>query len=77
VDPKAHVLVKGMLQEKRIASVIPGVNIPGHLDENVKGSYLRDEPATPEEEQAVRRFTRSFYANLTPHYQWLRQWEVV
>jgi aryl-alcohol dehydrogenase-like predicted oxidoreductase len=77
VDSKAHVLVKEMLQEKRISAVIPGVNAPEHLDENIKGSYLRDEPKTPEEEQAIREFTRSFYANLTPHYQWLREWEVV
>jgi predicted aldo/keto reductase-like oxidoreductase len=76
-DPKAHVLVKEMLQDTRISAIIPGVHVPEHLDENVKGSYLREEPKTPEEEQAIREFTRNFYANLTPHYQWLRQWEVV
>jgi aryl-alcohol dehydrogenase-like predicted oxidoreductase len=76
-DPKAHVMVKEMLQDERISAIIPGVNVPEHLDENVKGSYLREQPKTPEEEQALREFTRSFYANLTPHYQWLREWEVV
>lgn len=77
VDVKAHVLVKQMLQEKRLSAVIPGVNIPEHLDENVQGSYQRGEPLAPEEEQALARYRENFYANLTPHYQWLRDWEVV
>ncbi|HID74632.1 MAG TPA: aldo/keto reductase [Planctomycetaceae bacterium] len=76
-DPKAHLLVKEMLQEKRISAIIPGVNTPQHLDENVKGSYLRDQPKTPEEEHVLEAFRRNFYANLTPGYRWLRQWEVV
>jgi aryl-alcohol dehydrogenase-like predicted oxidoreductase len=77
VDQRAHVLVKQMLQEKRISAIIPGVNTPAHLEENVKGSYERDLPKTPQEEQAIRECTENFYANLTPHYQWLRQWEIV
>ena len=76
-DPKAHFLVKEMLQEKRLSAVIPGVHVPEHLDENVKGSYERDLPKTPEEEAAIRQCTERFYANLTPNYQWLRRWEVV
>ena len=77
IDARAHVLVKEMLQEKRLSAVIPGVNVPEQLEENVKGSYERDQPKTPEDEQALRECTENFYANLTPHYQWLRQWEVV
>ncbi|NUQ64046.1 MAG: aldo/keto reductase [Pirellulales bacterium] len=77
VDDRGHVLVKEMLQEKRLSAVIPGVNIAAQLEENVKGSYERDLPKTPQEEQAIRECTRNFYANLTPHYQWLREWEVV
>ncbi len=77
VDNRAHFLVKGMLQEKRLSAVIPGVNTAVQLEENVKGSYERDLPKTPEEEQALLECTQNFYANLTPHYQWLRHWEVV
>jgi len=77
VDERAHVLVKEMLQEPRISAVIPGVNIPEQLEENVKGSYERDKPKTPADEQVLRDCTRNFYANLTPEYQWLRKWEVV
>jgi len=77
IDERAHVLVKEMLQEKRLSAVIPGVNIPGQLEENVRGSYERDKPKTPEDETALRQCTENYYANLTPHYQWLRQWEVV
>ncbi|HUT92411.1 MAG TPA: aldo/keto reductase [Thermoguttaceae bacterium] len=77
VDEKAHLLVKRMLQEPRLSAVIPGVNVPDQLVENVKGSYLRDQPNTPEDEAALRRATRNFYANLSPEYQWLRMWEVV
>ena len=77
IDQRAHVLVKEMLQEPRISAVIPGVNIPEQLVENVKGSYERDKPKTPEDEQAIKECTRNFYANLTPEYQWLRHWEIV
>lgn len=77
VDNRGHVLVKEMLQEKRLSSVIPGVNIAEQLEENIKGSYQRDLPKTPQEEQTIRECTRNFYANLTPQYQWLREWEVV
>jgi len=77
VDEKAHLLVKRMLQEPRLSAVIPGVNVPEQLVENTKGSYLRDQPSTPEDEAALRQATRNFYAQLTPEYQWLRMWEVV
>ncbi|NQT89510.1 aldo/keto reductase, partial [bacterium] len=77
VDARAHVLVKQMLQEKRLSAVIPGVNIPGQLDENVKGSYERDTPLTRRDEDALRQCTANYHAHLTPDYQWLRQWETV
>jgi predicted aldo/keto reductase-like oxidoreductase len=77
LDTGAHLLVKQMLEEKRLSAIIPGVNMPEHLEENVKGSYERDVPLTPEEKQSLVRYRESFYAHLTPHYQWLRDWEVV
>ncbi len=77
VDPRARVLVKEMLQEKRLSAVIPGVNTAEQLAENVRGSYERDQPKTPQDEQVIRECTRDFYANLTPEYQWLRHWEIV
>lgn len=77
VDQRAHVLIKEMLQEKRISAVIPGVNIPEQLEENVKGSYERDKPSKPEDKQALRECTQNYLAHLTPEYAWLRQWETV
>jgi aryl-alcohol dehydrogenase-like predicted oxidoreductase len=77
VDPNAHVLVKKMLQEPRITAVIPGVNTVAQLEENVKGSYTRADKLTAADMQAVRRCTESYHANLTPEYQWLRNWERV
>ncbi len=79
VDPNARLLVKRMLQEPRLSAVIPGVNVPEQLEENVKGSYERDKPKGAEDEAALRRAAQSFYTNLnrTPEYQWLREWEVV
>jgi aryl-alcohol dehydrogenase-like predicted oxidoreductase len=77
IDPRAHHLVKEMLQEKRLSAIIPGVNIPEQLEENVKGSYERDQPKTSSDEKALRECTENFYAHLTPHYQWLRLWETV
>ena len=77
IDKRAHVLVKEMLQEKRLSAVIPGVNIPEQLEENVKGSYERDVPKTAADEEILRQCRENFYTNLTPHYQWLRDWEYV
>jgi len=74
VDERAHVLIKEMLQESRVSAVIPGVNVPEQLEENVRGSYERDVPPTEADRQALRECTLSFYANLPPHYEWLRDW---
>ena len=77
IDKRAGVLVKEMLQEIRLSAVIPGVNIPEQLEENVKGSYERAKPKTPEDERAIKECTRNYYANLTPEYRWLHKWERV
>jgi len=77
VDERAHVLVKEMLQEPRVSAVIPGVNVPEQLEENVRGSYERDVPPTPEEKQALLDCAASFHANLPPEYEWLRAWRYV
>lgn len=77
IDPRAHVLVKEMLQEPRLSAVIPGVNIPEQLMENVKGSYERDKPRTAADDDILRQCRDNYLACLPPHYQWLRRWEVV
>jgi len=77
VDKKAPSLLKEMLAEPRISAVIPGVNIPEQLDENIKGSYERKTPITSADREAIRQCTENYYANLTPEYQWLRNWERV
>lgn len=77
IDNRAHVLVKEMLQEKRLSAIIPGVNIPEQLDENVKGSYEKNQPSTPAEKAAFQECLRNFYANLTPDYRWLHKWHYV
>jgi len=77
VDKRARVLVKEMLQEPRLSAVIPGVNIPEQLEENVHGSYEKDRPKTSQDEQALKECTRNYYANLTPEYRWLHKWEHV
>jgi aryl-alcohol dehydrogenase-like predicted oxidoreductase len=77
VDERAHVLVKEMLGEPRLSAVIPGVNIPEQLEENVKGSFLRREPKTSEDEAALRQCAENYHACLTPEYRWLRRWERV
>ena len=77
MDKKAPSLLKEMLAEPRISAVIPGVNIPEQLDENIKGSYERQTPMTSADREAIRQCTENYYANLTPEYQWLRNWERV
>ena len=77
IDPRATVLVKEMLQEKRLSAIIPGVNIPEQLDANVQGSYERDKPQTSQDREILRQCRENYLANLTPEYQWLRKWEIV
>jgi len=77
VDERAHVLIKEMLEEPRLSAVIPGVNVPEQLEENVKGSYDRDVPPTEKDKQTLFDCTQAFFANLPPEYQWLHAWRTV
>ena len=77
VDRRAPVLLREMLQEPRISAVIPGVNIPEQLEQNVKGSYERDHPRTAADEEMLEQCRQNYLAHLTPGYQWLRHWELV
>ena len=77
VDPRATALVKEMLQEQRISTIIPGVNTAEQLAVNVQGAYDKDLPKTPEDEQAFHECRQNYYANLTPDYRWLHRWERV
>jgi predicted aldo/keto reductase-like oxidoreductase len=77
VDQRAHVLVKRMLSEPRLSAIIPGVNIPEQLEENVRGSYEKNQPAAPEEQEAFDQCLRNYYATLTPDYRWLHKWHAV
>jgi predicted aldo/keto reductase-like oxidoreductase len=77
VDGRASVLLREMLREQRISAVIPGVNIPEQLEQNVKGSYERDQPRTAADEEVIRQCRQNYLAHLTHDYQWLRRWERV
>jgi predicted aldo/keto reductase-like oxidoreductase len=77
VDERAHVLIKEMLREPRLSAVIPGVNGPEQLQENVKGSYEREVPPTEKDKQALLDCTGRFFADLPPEYQWLHAWRMV
>ena len=77
VDKRAHILIRKMLAEKRLSAIIPGVNIPEQLEENVKGSYERGKVATKSDQAAIAQCTENYYAHITPEYKWLHQWETV
>ena len=77
VDTRARVLVKEMLQEKRLSAIIPGVNIPEQLEENVHGSYEKDKPSTAADKQALHECLCNYQTHLTPDYQWLHEWHHV
>ena len=66
-----------MLQEPRISAVIPGVNIPEQLEQNIKGSYERDHPRTAADVEILEQCRLNYLAHLTPGYHWLRDWETV
>jgi aryl-alcohol dehydrogenase-like predicted oxidoreductase len=77
IDPRAVSLLKAMLAEKRMASIVPGVAQPDQLDANVKASYERDQPMDEKDERALRECTENFHAHLPAHYQWLHRWKMV
>ncbi len=77
VDKNAHILIKKMLQERRITAVIPGVNTTEQLEENVKGSYERGKKLTAKDNKIIREYAQKYYAHLTGEYEWLRNWERV
>jgi len=77
VDPRAPILLREMLREKRVSAVIPGVNFPEQLNENVKGSYEKNSKNTVAQARVLEDCRANFHANLTPDYQWLRHWEEV
>jgi aryl-alcohol dehydrogenase-like predicted oxidoreductase len=75
VDPRASVLLKKMLAEPRLSAVIPGVNTPEQLAENVKASHQRGEPLSDADVQAISECRENFYTNITHEYRWLHYWE--
>jgi aryl-alcohol dehydrogenase-like predicted oxidoreductase len=80
VDSRGPSLLKAMLQEQRIAAVIPGALVPEQLEENVKASYTRREPLTDADRQAYRECLASYGRQLKGSYAgytWLREWELV
>ncbi len=77
LDTNAHVLVRRMLQEPRLSAIIPGVNTTGQLEENVRGSYERDQPLAPKEQGLLQQYERTFRAHRPPEYDWLRHWETI
>lgn len=77
LDERAHVLVKEMLQERRIAAVIPGVNSVEQLVENVKGSYEKDRAFTEDEKLAFRECLANYREHLPAEYRWLHHWHRV
>lgn len=77
VDRRAPVLLREMLQESRISAVIPGVNIPEQLEQNVLGSFERDRPRTTADAEVLEQCRQNYLAWLTPDYRWLRHWEQV
>jgi len=77
LDARAHVLLKAMLADPRIAAIIPGVNDPEQLAENVKGSYDRDRPLSDSDRRAIDECEANFHAHVTPAYEWLYLWKTV
>lgn len=77
VDQRAHRLLRKMLTEPRLSALIPGVNIPEQLDENVQASYKRNEAESEKDREAFRTCTENFYATVTPEYAWLHHWKTV
>ena len=76
-DKRGRIMIKAMLKEPRLSAVIPGIGAREHLDENVRGSYDRNEPDTAANKAALEECRRNFYAHLAPEYRWLREWETV
>jgi aryl-alcohol dehydrogenase-like predicted oxidoreductase len=76
-DSYAHILLKKILIEPRLSSIIAGVNTIQQLEEDVIGSYERHRPIPDKESRILEQYIREYQTNLPPAYQWLRQWEIV
>jgi aryl-alcohol dehydrogenase-like predicted oxidoreductase len=73
----AQVALNWLLQQPGVTAPIIGARTPEQLEENVRGSYEKAEPTTPDDRKALDECRRNYFAHLTPEYRWLHRWHYV
>lgn len=77
LERDAAVMLKRVLANQGISSVIPGVADTMQLEINVRASYDRTRQLTRLELEGLGRWEKRFFASMSPKYAWLREWEYV
>ena len=74
-DRRARLAIRYILQTNTVLP-IPGMNDVAHVD-NVAKAVTERRELDLKEQAELRDAAREMWANLPPHYQWLRDWEYV
>ncbi len=74
----ARLTVRYILNNPQLTAPIPGLISPAQVDNMAQAvKEWRKEDLQPKERADLQEATTRMWANLTPDYQWLKQWEYV
>ena len=77
LDRDAAAMLRKVLANQGISSVLCGVADILQLEVNVRASYERSRELTSGEMERLRRREASFFANVPAEYAWLKRWAYV
>ncbi len=73
----ARLTIQCILANQSITAVVPGLSTVYEVENAARASYTRMLGQTAAETEWLMRITEQRWANLSPEYEWLRDWEVV
>lgn len=74
----ARMTIRYILSNPMMTAPIPGLISPAQVDNLAQAIKERKaQDLTPAEQAELRQATQDMWANLTPEYQWLKNWEYV
>ena len=73
----ARLTIQCILSNQSITAVVPGLSTVYEVENAARASYTRLLGQTAAETEWLMRVTEERWANLSPEYEWLRDWEVV
>ncbi|UCG49779.1 MAG: aldo/keto reductase [Phycisphaerales bacterium] len=73
----ARLTIQCILANQSITATVPGLSTAYEVENAARASYTRLLGQTAAETEWLMRITEERWANLSPEYEWLRDWEVV